>query len=186
MLRVTLEIANLLFNMERRAPLGRGLFQKPLQQTRKSNKASSGNWTNAIEAERLAMCASRPGPLCPSRGINGKALIDWRHERSQRRYVYMFSRCLYFRCGFGNFKLIYRYWATWSNTGAVQRRTWVRQMFARPASRITSSLVRVPKRQLRGPRPHRGTGGSIPSGIYWAPGLPHHPHRVPGGREPMA
>ena len=78
MLRVTLEIANLLFNMERRALLGRGLFQKPLQQTRKSNKASSGNWTNAIEAERLAMYASSPGPLCPCRSINGKALIEWR------------------------------------------------------------------------------------------------------------
>ena len=78
MLRVTLEIANLLFIMKRRASLGRGLFQKPLQQTRKSNKASSGNWTNAIEAERLAMCSSSPGPICPSRDLNDKAFIEWR------------------------------------------------------------------------------------------------------------
>ena len=84
-----------------------------------------------------------------------------------------------------NLKLIYRYWATWSNSGAVQRITWVRQMFAR-ASRITSALSRVPKRQLIRPWPHNGTGGSMPSGIYWAPGFPHHPQRVPGSREPMA
>ena len=84
-----------------------------------------------------------------------------------------------------NLKLIYRYWATWSNTGDVQRITWLRQMFAR-ASRITSALSRIPQRQLIRPWPHNGTGGSMPSGIYWAPGFPHHPQRVPGSREPMA
>ena len=44
----------------------------------KANNATSRTLPDGDEAERLAMCASRPGPLCPSRGINGKALIDWR------------------------------------------------------------------------------------------------------------
>ena len=48
-----------------------------LQMNRKSNNASSEKWTNVIEAERLAMCVWRRGPLCPKRGINGQALIDW-------------------------------------------------------------------------------------------------------------